>query len=94
MRESRIEKRLREGVEKQGGLAWKLFPISVKGIPDRLCLFPRGRVAFVELKAKDGRLGPLQRYWADKLIGLGMSYAILWSAEQVDTFLAKYENQK
>ena len=55
MRESRIERRLASAVKTQGGLCLKFISPGWDGAPDRLTLLPRGRMAFVELKAP-GRL--------------------------------------
>lgn len=49
--ENSIEKRLVTEVERVGGWCLKLPAIHNAGLPDRLCLFPGGKVVFVELKA-------------------------------------------
>jgi len=60
MRESQIEKALAQGVKKRGGLALKFISPGMSGVPDRLVLFPNGRIAFVEVKAPGEKLRPLQ----------------------------------
>lgn len=51
MRESVVEKKFAAEVKKRGGLAVKFVSPGFNGVPDRLVLFPGGRLAFVELKA-------------------------------------------
>ena len=51
MRESEIEKRLKNAVKMRGGLALKFVSPNFNGVPDRLLLLPEGKAAFAELKA-------------------------------------------
>lgn len=71
MRESVVEKKLAAEVKKRGGLAVKFVSPGFNGVPDRLVLFPGGRMAFVELKAPGENMRPLQQYRARQLIALG-----------------------
>jgi hypothetical protein len=50
MNEKLIERKLRKGIQKQGGLALKFTSPSFSGVPDRIVLMPDGRLWFVELK--------------------------------------------
>lgn len=45
MRESVVEKKLAAEVKKRGGLAVKFVSPGFNGVPDRLVLFPGGRMA-------------------------------------------------
>lgn len=71
MRESVVEKKLATEVKKRGGLAVKFVSPGFNGVPDRLVLFPGGRMAFVELKAPGETMRPLQQYRAKQLMALG-----------------------
>ena len=71
MKESVVEKRLATEVKKRGGLAVKFVSPGFNGVPDRLVLFPGGRMAFVELKAPGETMRPLQQYRAKQLMALG-----------------------
>lgn len=71
MRESVVEKKLVMEVKKRGGLAVKFVSPGFDGVPDRLVLFPGGRMAFVEVKAPGKTMRPLQQYRARQLAALG-----------------------
>ena len=43
-----------------GGIALKFTSPGMAGMPDRLVLLPEGKIYFVELKAPDMDLRPLQ----------------------------------
>lgn len=73
MRESFVEKKLTTEAKKRGGLAVKFVSPGFNGVPDRLVLFPGGRMAFVELKAPGKTMRPLQQLRAKQLIALGFS---------------------
>lgn len=59
MSEKAIEQALRQAIEADAGICWKLVSPGVDGVPDRLCL-RAGRVVFVEVKAPGKRPRPLQ----------------------------------
>ena len=71
MKESVVEKKFTAEVKKRGGLAVKFVSPGCNGVPDRLVLFPGGRMAFVELKAPGKTMRPLQQYRAKQLAALG-----------------------
>ena len=63
MRESVVEKKFAAEV--------KFVSPGFNGVPDRLVLFPGGRMAFVEVKAPGETMRPLQQYRARQLAALG-----------------------
>ena len=68
------------------GIAPKCERIG-KGWPDRVVLAREGRIAFVELKRPDGRLGVRQRLIAKMLEALGFDVFCLYTKEEVETWL-------
>ncbi|MFR8873460.1 MAG: VRR-NUC domain-containing protein [Oscillospiraceae bacterium] len=52
MREKAIEAKLVKAVRIMGGLAPKFVSPGFDGVPDRLVLLPKGKIAFIELKAR------------------------------------------
>jgi hypothetical protein len=89
-KETKIEARLRVGIERLGGLCLKFPAIFFAGIPDRLCLLPGGRVFFVETKAPGLTLRPRQAFVKRQLEALGFNVYVVNSEELVDGLLASY----
>lgn len=87
MRERFIEKKLVDAVKKMGGIAPKFVSPGLDGMPDRIVLFPMGRIAFVELKAPGGKMRPLQVRRKRKLERLGFSVYCIDDVGQIDGVL-------
>ena len=87
MRESSIEKKLKTEVEKHGGKAYKFVSPGTSGVPDRIVLFPGGRLFFVELKAPGKNLEPLQAKRKKELEQLGFKVFKIDTFAGVDEFL-------
>ena len=71
MKESVIERHLALSVEKMGGMAVKFVSPGLDGVPDRIVLLPKRKMAFVELKAPGKKLRPLQEKRRRQLMALG-----------------------
>ena len=84
MRESQIEKKLKIKIESIGGRCLKFVSPGMSGVPDRICLFPGGRVIFVETKAPGGKLRPLQKKRHQELKELGFTVLVIDSEEKVN----------
>lgn len=87
MRESAIERRLVTEAIKRGGFAPKFVSPGLDGVPDRLLLFPGGKLAFVEVKAPGKKPRPLQRRRIEQLTALGFRVFVLDSKEQIGEIL-------
>ena len=87
MRESAIERRLVTEAVRRGGFAPKFVSPGLDGVPDRLLLFPGGRLAFAEVKAPGKKLRPLQRRRIEQLTALGFQVFVLDSKEQIGEIL-------
>lgn len=61
MREKVIEQKLVAEVKKAGGICPKWAAPGFDGVPDRIAMFPGGKIAFVEVKAPGEKPRPLQR---------------------------------
>ena len=75
-KERDIERKLIKRVEREGGLCWK-FLSSVSGVPDRICLFPGGKLVFVELKRHGAKPRPLQQRQIEKIRKLGFRVEVI-----------------
>lgn len=83
-REKDIEKYLRDKVKAAGGRAYKFVSPGNTGVPDRIVLFPSGRIVFVELKAPGKKPTELQKLQHERIRNLGFMVLVIDSKEQVD----------
>jgi hypothetical protein len=88
--ESIVEDYLVKGVKMRGGWAAKMVDTGRRGAPDRELRFPGPLTIYVETKAKNGRLKTWQTEYHNALRALGYQVFVLWTIEQVDTFLARH----
>jgi len=77
VREKYIEQKLVSEVKEYGGLCLKLASTGLDGIPDRLVLMSKGKIAFVELKAPKQKPRKLQLVRIKKLKEMGFSVYVL-----------------
>lgn len=87
MRENQIEAKLKQMVEKQGGIAPKFVDPGLSGMPDRLVLLPGGHIAFVEVKAPGKAPRPLQEARHRMLLKLGFKVYVLDDVGQIGGIL-------
>lgn len=92
MREKGIEKRLVSEVKKQGGLCPKFVSPGFDGMPDRIILMPKGRLAFAELKSKGSRPRPLQLSRHRLLRNLGFKVYVIDDVSQIGGVLDEIIN--
>lgn len=76
MTEKQIEQKLFSAAKARGGLAPKFVSPGFDGVPDRIVLLPRGRIAFIELKAKGRKMRPLAGK-AKKTVGITRVFGVL-----------------
>ena len=87
MSEKYIEQKLIAAVKNMGGIAPKFVSPGFNGMPDRLVLLPRGKIAFIELKAPGKMMCPLQVRRKRQLEALGFLVYCIDSVEQIDEVL-------
>jgi hypothetical protein len=90
VRERDIEQYLREQVKKVKGKAFKWVSPGNAGVPDRVILFPGGKVVFAETKAPGKKLTPLQENQIRKIKEMGFSVVVIDSKQGVDEFIRQY----
>lgn len=82
MRESLVEKKLRQHAEALGGYAWKLTAWT--GVPDRLIILPGGFTGFAEVKKpKGGVVSKLQKHRIEELHERGHVVGIVWTPDHI-----------
>ena len=87
VREQDVEARLRQGVHRLGGKAYKFTSPGNTGVPDREVILPGGRIFFVELKTERGRTSPVQQAQIRALRKLGCEVRVLYGMQDVENFL-------
>ena len=91
MKESTLEKKLKERIERAGGLCLKWTSPGFTGVPDRIVLLPDARVLFVEVKRpglKDG-MSPRQKRVAQQLRDLGFTVIRLSDLKDIEQYLGE-----
>lgn len=83
MREKTVEQKLVSEVKKAGGICPKWVAPGFDGVPDRIAMFPGGRIAFVEVKAPGEKPRPLQAARHELLRRLGFRVYILDEIEKI-----------
>ncbi|CDQ17960.1 VRR-NUC domain-containing protein [Halobacillus karajensis] len=86
MSESRLEKKLKNRVERLGGWAMKFTSPGISGVPDRLIILP-GKMLFVEMKAPGGKLRPLQVKRKKQIESFGHDVYVVNSEESLERFI-------
>lgn len=92
MREKAIEAKLVKAVRIMGGLAPKFVSPGFDGVPDRLVLLPKGKIAFIELKVPGKALRPLQIRRKQQLEALGFPVYCIDSPEQIGGILDEIQS--
>ena len=82
MREKVIEQRLVSEVKRRGGLCEKWTSGTI-GWPDRILLFPDGKIGFVEVKAPGKKPRPIQLHRHAALRKLGFPVYVLDSIQAI-----------
>lgn len=92
MREKTIEAKLVKAVKSMGGLAPKFVSPGLDGVPDRLVLLPKGKIAFIELKAPGKKPRPLQVRRKSQLEALGFLVYCIDGPEQIGGILSEIQS--
>lgn len=92
MREKFIEQKLRMMVKKRGGLALKFVSPGYDGMPDRLVILPKGKLAFVEVKAPGKKPRPLQLSRHRLLRQLGFKVYTLDDEKDIEVILDEVQS--
>ena len=87
MTEKNIERYLVRKVRETGGKAYKFVSPGNAGVPDRLVIFPSGRIVFIELKAPGKIPTNLQKAKHRELEKLKQRVFVIDSKEKVDAVL-------
>jgi Holliday junction resolvase len=86
-REANVERSFCDRLKRSGCLVYKFISPGNNGVPDRIVITPQGRVIFVELKTKIGKLRGDQVCQIRKLVRHGQYVRVLHGADEVDRFV-------
>lgn len=89
--EREIEAKFTRELKKRNCLVYKFISPGNDGVPDRIVVTPSGRVLFVELKQKKGKLRATQRVQLRRLLAHRAYVDVLAGAADVDTFLKRVD---
>lgn len=92
MQEKTIEQKLVTAVKHHGGICPKFTSPGCDGMPDRLVLMPKGRIAFVEVKAPNKKLRALQLARHRKLRSLGFKVYVLDDKEKIGEIIDEIQS--
>ncbi|WP_295243150.1 VRR-NUC domain-containing protein [Veillonella sp.] len=87
--EKEIEKLLTIKLKELGCLVYKFISPNNAGVPDRIVIYPGGRVDFIELKTLSGRLSPLQAAQIDKLKRKGANVDVVVGLAGADDYVER-----
>ncbi|MFY9282849.1 MAG: VRR-NUC domain-containing protein [Miniphocaeibacter sp.] len=87
MQEKLIEQKLVKEIKKLGGLCPKFVSPGFAGMPDRLVLLPKGKIAFVEVKSKRLNPRPLQVSRHKLLRNLGFKVYVLDDEKEIQIII-------
>ena len=91
--ERTIEQKLAARVRAMGGIAPKFTSPGFDGMPDRLVLWPGGRMGFVELKAPGKKQRALQMARHKLLRRLGFKVYVIDEINQIDGVLEEIDHE-
>lgn len=78
-----VERKLVELTTLNGGICIKLLSFHLLGLPDRLCIFPKGKAVFVETKTTKQKPRPIQVFMHNKIRRLGFRVEVVDTVERV-----------
>lgn len=93
MLEKDIEAWLNKKVKDLGGISFKFVSPSNPGVPDRIYIFPEGRVYFVELKTEIGRMSNIQKWQRQRLQEMGCRFYLVKGLDQAREFIREIQHE-
>lgn len=90
--EKLLDDKLIREVESRGGWCLKMLTNHITGLPDRLCLLPKGILFFAEIKTTKKKPRKIQLWVHDKLRNLGFKVYIIDTSEGIKNIMQEYEH--
>ena len=89
-KESYVEALLRDGMKRIGGKAYKFESPGNAGVPDRIIIFPNGKIEFVELKSENGVVRPLQASKMRELESLHQTVRVVKGIDELADYFSDH----
>lgn len=83
-----IEQKLVALTKLNGGMCIKLLSFHIIGLPDRMCIFPKAKIVFVELKTTGLKPTPMQVYTHNKIRAMGFRVEVIDTVEKVENLIS------
>lgn len=93
MLEKELEEKLRDAVKRQGGRAYKFTSPGNIGVPDRLVVFPDGKIGFIELKQTGKRPTKNQMLQMTRLAVMDYKVYLLDRSEDIKFILEDIQTE-
>lgn len=93
MLEKEIESWLNKKVKEMGGLSFKFISPNNPGVPDRIYIFPEGKVYFVELKTEIGRMSNIQKWQRERFKEMGCRFHLIKGMGQAREFIKELRHE-
>ena len=94
MLEKEIEAWLNKKIKELGGLSFKFVSPNNPGVPDRIYIFPGGRVYFVELKTEIGQMSNIQKWQRKRFEDMGCRFYLVKGMEQAREFVKQLRQEQ
>lgn len=85
--EKEIERRMGDMLKRRGCLYYKFESPGNPGVPDRIVITPEGRIVFVELKTRTGRLSGIQERQIARMRGNRAEVRMVKGWDEARTFV-------
>ena len=82
-----IERSLNKAINELGGWSIKLLSAFIKGLPDRVCLLPKGKIIFVEVKSTGKKPTKAQQLVHKRLTDLGFKVYVIDKIHDIDELI-------
>ena len=92
MLEKDIEKWMTGQIQHLGGLSLKFVSPGNPGVPDRIYIFPEGRIYFVELKKETGRLSGIQKWQRERFRSMGCRFYVIKGMTSAKEFIKELKH--
>lgn len=92
MLEKGIESWMSKRITAMGGIPLKFVSPGNSGVPDRIYIFPGGKIYFVELKREHGRLRGLQKWQRKRFLKMGCRVYVVEGLESAKNFIKELEH--